>query len=67
MYLVFLIVFYLLINIPGTYYCHKFLKRRLKDDLSVWLFSISLSLSVTFFLVLFLLSLVLNYNFINIS
>ncbi len=66
MYLALLIAFYFMINIPGIYYVRRILKLRLKDDLSVWLFSISLSLSVTFFLVLLLLSLFLNYNFINI-
>ncbi len=65
MYLFLLTLFYVLMNVAGIYYLRRILKPRLKDDLSVWLFSISLSLSVTFLLVLLLLSLFLNYNFIN--
>lgn len=57
MYLVFVCLAYLLLNFASIYILYKFLNPRLKDRISVWMFSISLSLSITFLLVLLALSL----------
>lgn len=56
MYLVLLCFFYILLNIAGIYLLYRFLKPRLKDEVSVWMFSISLSLSLTFLLILLFLT-----------
>ncbi len=63
MYLVILCLIYIVMNYAGIYLLRKFLKPRLKDELSVWMFSISLSLSITFLLILLALSLFSNYIF----
>lgn len=57
MYLVILCIVYILLNCAGIYLLRKFLRPRLKDNLSVWMFSISLSLSLTFLIILLALSL----------
>lgn len=57
MYLVILCIVYILLNCAGIYLLRKFLRPRLKDNLSVWMFSISLSLSLTFLVILLALSL----------
>lgn len=51
---------FIFLNIAGIFFLHRFLKRRLTDKLSVWLFSICLSLGLTFLLLLFGLILFLN-------
>lgn len=48
----FMLVLYILLNIPGIYLFYRFLKDRLNNLLLVWLFSISLSLSLSFLLLL---------------
>jgi hypothetical protein len=53
---------YLLMNSIGIYLFHRYLKNRLSDKLSVWLFSITLSLSINL-LVLVGLILFVNFNF----
>ena len=62
MVLVLLCLFYILLNCAGVYLLYRFLKPRLKDEVSVWMFSISLSLSLTFLLIL----LALTFFFDNI-
>ncbi len=57
MYLVLLCLVYILLNCAGIYLLRRFLKPRLRDEISVWMFSISLSLSLTFLLILLALSL----------
>lgn len=56
-------IFFILLNIAGIYMLYRFLKLRLNDNLSVWLFSVSLSLGITFLLFLFGIILFLNSNF----
>lgn len=48
----YLLILYILLNIPGIYLFYRFLKKRLDNILLVWLFSISLSLSLSFLLML---------------
>jgi len=62
MYLIFLSLFYILLSVAGIFLLYRYLKPRLKDEVSVWMFSISLSLSITFLLLL----LVLYFFFDNI-
>ena len=66
MHLVLLCFFYILLNAAGIYLLYRLLKPRLKDELSVWMFSISLSLSITFLLILLTLSLFFNNIFTKI-
>jgi len=54
---------YLTMNVIGIYLFYKYLMNRLHDKLSIWLFSISLSLGITFLLVLAGLILLVNFNF----
>jgi|GEM_PF-6792188 len=54
---------YFALNVLGIYLFYKHLKNRLQDKLSVWLFSISLSLSINFLLVLLGIILIVNFNF----
>jgi hypothetical protein len=54
---------YILMNAVGIYLFHRYLKNRLQDKLSVWLFSVSLSLGINFLLVLLGLILIVNFNF----
>jgi len=51
---------FIVLNIAGIYFLHCFLKKRLADKLSIWLFSIGLSLGITFLFMLFGLILFLN-------
>jgi len=51
---------FIVLNIAGIYFLHRFLKKRLTDKLSIWLFSVCLSLGITFLFVLFGLILFLN-------
>jgi len=51
---------FIVLNIAGIYSLHRFLKKRLTDNLSAWLFSIGLSLGITFLFMLFGLILFLN-------
>jgi len=54
---------YFALNVLGIYLFYKHFKNRLQDKLSVWLFSISLSLSINFLLVLLGIILIVNFNF----
>jgi len=54
---------YLVMNGLGIYLFHRYLNNRLQDKLSVWLFSISLSLGINFLLVLLGIILIVNFNF----
>ncbi|SDM19992.1 hypothetical protein SAMN05421813_107162 [Daejeonella rubra] len=54
---------YLTMNVIGIYLFYKYLMNRLHDKLSIWLFSISLSLGINFLLVLAGLILLVNFNF----
>jgi uncharacterized membrane protein YqhA len=45
-------IIYIIMNIFGIYLLHRFLKNKLSDKLSVWLFSICLSLGVSFLFLL---------------
>jgi len=63
MYWLFLGIIYFIINLAGIYLLHKILRTRLTDKLFVWLISISLSLVITFLLLLIGIILFLNYNF----
>ena len=45
-------IIYIAMNIFGIYLLHRFLKKRLSDKLSVWLFSICLSLGISFLFLL---------------
>lgn len=51
---------FIILNIAGIYILHRFLRKRLIDMLSVWLFSTCLSLGITFLFMLFGLILFLN-------
>jgi len=54
---------YIVMNAIGIYLFHRYLKNRLQDKFSVWLFTISLSLGINFLLVLLGLILIVNFNF----
>ena len=58
-----LALIYILMNAAGIYLFHKYLKIRLQDKLSVWLFSISFSLGINFLLGLLGFILIVNFNF----
>jgi len=51
---------FVFLNIAGIYILHRFLSKRLTDKLSVWLFSVCLSLGITFLFTLLGLILFLN-------
>jgi hypothetical protein len=51
---------FIFLNMAGIYFLYRFLKKRLTDLFSVWLFSVCLSLGITFLLTLFGLILFLN-------
>jgi len=53
-------IIFIFLNIAGIYILQRFLKKRLIDKLSVWLFSICLSLGITFLFLLF--GLILFHN-----
>lgn len=52
---------YVLINIAGVYYLHRYFSARINNKLLVWLFSLSLSLGLSALWFLLLLSLFLHY------
>jgi|GEM_PF-4991386 hypothetical protein len=51
---------FILLSIAGIYILHRLLSKRLTDKLSIWLFSICLSLGISFLFTLFGLILFLN-------
>jgi len=51
--IVWAILIFIFLNIAGIYVLHRFLSNRLADKLSIWLFSICLSLGFTFLFTLF--------------
>lgn len=63
MFILLIFPLYILMSSLGIYLLYNFLKFRLRDKLSVWLFSISLSLSINFLLILLALRLFLDFNF----
>jgi hypothetical protein len=54
---------YFVMNVLGIYLFYRYLKNRLQDKLSVWLFSISFSLGINFLLGLLGFILIVNFNF----
>jgi hypothetical protein len=51
---------FIFLSIAGIYILHRFLSKRLTDKLSIWLFSVCLSLGISFLFTLFALILFLN-------
>jgi len=54
---------YIVLNFLGIFLFYRYLNNRLQDKLSIWLFSISLSLGITFLLVLLGIILIVNFDF----
>lgn len=53
---------YVLVNVITVSVLYRYLNNRVDNKLLVWLFSLSLSLGITFLVVLLILGLVVNYR-----
>lgn len=58
-----ILISYVISNVLLIYFLYRYLDKRLGDRFSVWLFSITLSLGITFLLFMIALILFVNHNF----